>query len=104
MGDSVQVYGSCVTGTPTAVEARASLPSGLTSDTAKIPSLKACGYLASGGNLAGTYVVLMEPTVTYVTMGISTGTTAGFSKATGTTAFPTTTAVSFFFTVPIASW
>ena len=56
IGDSVQVKGKFTAGTPTATEARISLPSGMTSaDTSKIPTLQHAGTVAISTNSATSY-------------------------------------------------
>lgn len=104
-GDCVELFGSFVAGTPTATEARVSLPSGkVSAGVSKIASLKVAGSLFSGGNFAGSWSALMEPNVSYVTFGIQGSANAGYVKANGSAAFATGVAYSFYAKVPIAGW
>lgn len=69
VGDSVEISGKFTLGTTTATEARLSLPGGITSDTAKIPAIKAVGYYLRGGTAVAAHGggCAMEPTVAYIT-------------------------------------
>ena len=105
VGDSVQIKGKFIAGTATAVEARMSLPSGLTSaDTTKIPSIQYAGSAALNAVSAAIRDVLIEPSVTYLTFGQQSSTTAGLTKDTGSNITGTGVGISFVAQVPIAGW
>lgn len=92
------------TGTTTATEARISLPSGLTSaDTNKIPSIQLAGTNSVNATLAGSLTVLIEPSVTYVTLGKQSGTENGLVKRNGND-FPSSTTFAINASIPIQGW
>lgn len=76
------IRGRVTVGTPTGVEARMSLPTGVTS-VSTIATLEVCGYVARNAQLAGSFHTLIEPSVAYLTWGRSTATEAGLAKALG---------------------
>jgi hypothetical protein len=70
VGENVEIRGKFATGTTTPVEARVSLPAGLTSaSTNLIPSLQALGTYAYGVSSTNSHggFILSEPSVTYIT-------------------------------------
>jgi hypothetical protein len=87
-GGDLLMKGKFISGTPTASEARLSLPlwNGVqlvSKGTGAIPSLQQSGDLIKGAS-STTYFrssVLIEPSVSYVTFGIQTTTANGLSKA-----------------------
>lgn len=105
IGDSVQVKGKFTAGTPTATEARISLPSGMTSaDTSKIPTLQQAGTVAISTNSATSYYSLIEPSVTYLTFGFQNSTNNALTKANGSTFTTASTVNSVLAQVPIQGW
>jgi len=105
IGDSVQVKGKFTAGTPTATEARISLPSGMTSaDTSKIPTLQQAGTVAISTNSATSYYSLIEPSVTYLTFGFQNSTSNALTKANGSTFTTASTVNSVLAQVPIQGW
>jgi len=94
-------------GTPTATEARISLPNSLVSaNSSLIPSISVVG--SGGVNInASTFFenkILIEPSVGYVTIGQQTSTTASLTKINGT-AFASTNILSFTAgPIPIQGW
>lgn len=102
VGENVEIRGKFASGVSTSVEARIGLPGGLTSaSTALIPSLQIVGKAGLSVISAADYVMLAEPSVSYLTIGRQGGTVAALSKilanviATGET-------LSFFASVPCA--
>ncbi len=85
VGENVEIRGKFVFGTPTAVEARIGLPAGLSSaGTSLIPSLQIAGTAGRSANsTTETPVVLIEPSVSYVTIGVSNGAVAALTKRNG---------------------
>lgn len=103
--DSIELQVSVTTGMPTGVECRMSLPLGLTSaGSSKIGTLSLSGTGSYGGAGAVSLDVLMEQSVTYVTFGQQSGSTAGFSKGTGTNVFIPSTLHGIRAMVPINGW
>lgn len=106
VGDSVQVRGKFNPGTGTAVEARISLPAGLTSaDTTKIPSIQIAGAWARAtfASTINNWVILSEPSVTYITLGQGDTSSAGALTKLQGSVF-STSAHSLTFQVPIQGW
>lgn len=110
VGDSYEIRGKWLTGSPTAVEAQITLPNGATTaSTSKIPSTVICGQVAKGGasdNYSGL-PVLIQPSVTYLNFGgnYSGGTSSGQSTITimlGSVIFNASETDELFCTVPIA--
>lgn len=89
-------------GTATATEARVSLPNGLSS-ASTIPTLEYAGDMVRAGVLAGRDLVLREPSVGYLTFGISVSSISGLAKQNGN-AFASSIAYSFSARVPIQGW
>jgi hypothetical protein len=106
VGDSIEIQGKFVSGTPTSSEARVGLPSGLTAaDTSKISSIRVCGHTATS-ETNQTQSVLIEPSVTYVTFGREFWNN-GFSpltKANGDAFVVNGDSFSLFASVPILGW
>jgi hypothetical protein len=73
VGESVEIRGNFTSGSSTGVEARIGLPAGLTSaGTSLIPSIQYAGKSVrdnSTVNVVKTNIILIEPSVTYVTIG-----------------------------------
>lgn len=109
LGDSLLLQGRFTGGTPTAVEARMTLGfngtnANVTSDTAKIPSIRVAGtgvLSAASGVMTAT---LMESNVGYVTFGFQGAGNAGLTKLTGSAFLSSGVAYSFTAIVPIAGW
>lgn len=91
------------TGTPTATEARVSLPSGLTSSSS-LPTLSIAGSMIDDLASADVRFVLKEPSVTYVTFGYQNGASGALTKRNGNTAWGTAYNESFIARVPIQGW
>lgn len=103
VGADLEVRGKFTSGTSTATEGRVSFPSGLTSgDTNLIPSLQHIGMAASSATAANSRTVLIEPSVTYFTFGVTTS--GPLTKANGSTLFGSGETCAFFGKVPIAGW
>jgi hypothetical protein len=106
VGDQIEVMGKFTTGTVTAAEARVSLPSGLTSDTTKIASIRLVGDWALGTTFGGNIkpTVLIESGVSYFTFGFDTATQAGLTKQNGNALFATGQTVAFHAKAPVSGW
>lgn len=95
------------TGTPTAVEARLTLPGGLTSKSSTfIPTIQLSGQWARGAASASNYgSILIEPGVTYVTFGAVYAAAANpFTKLNGSGVSASTELLNIVARVPIAEW
>lgn len=94
-----------LSGTPTGVEARISLPNSLTSaDTTKIPSIYNCGKNVYSQTAATDGTILCEPSVQYITFGQQSGSFGGLTKLTGTNAIGGTNTMSLTASIPIQGW
>ena len=91
------------TGTPTATEARISLPNSLTSaDTTKIPSIQSAGSMVFNANTSNVVSVpLIEPSTAYLTFGFNNASTSGLTKQTGSAFIGSTVTASFTATIPM---
>lgn len=89
-------------GTSTATEARMSLPPGLTSATISSIHLAGLGVVAHNG--AAMWSVLIESGVTYVTFGLQSSTTAGLTKANGSSLISSGQSLAFRASVRISGW
>lgn len=70
VGDSVEITGKFTLGTPTATEARFSLPNGIVSDSTKVPAIRTAGiYIRDTSSAAHGGPVLIESGASYVTFG-----------------------------------
>ena len=105
VGSDAEIRVKFTPGTTTAVEARIGLPPGLTSSgTDRIPSIQMAGSLLSNTTLFDQInFVLIEPSVTYVTIGQNAAGTGGFTKVNGTFSI-SGRLCSFVARIPIAGW
>lgn len=109
LGDTLELQGSFVCGTTTAVEARMTLGydgtnANVTSDAAKVPSIQLAGPLVRSVALAGSFYLLIESNVNYVTFGASDATRNALGKMLGNALFATGQKLSFTGQVPITGW
>jgi hypothetical protein len=107
VGEDVEIRGKFTSGTSTAVEARVSLPAGLTSSgTDKIPSLQVVGNAARNVISASTndFSVLIDPSATFVNFGTynSSISTHPFTKSLATQLINSGEILGFFAKVPCA--
>lgn len=107
-GSDLLMRGKFTVGTTTATEARLNLKLGGLSlnsaNSSKIPSLQVSGHAALSANLAGSLNTLMEPSVGYITFGISATSLAGLTKANGTSITVSGNSVSFNARIPISTF
>lgn len=110
-GSDLLMKGKVTSGTPTAVEARVSLPlwNGtqlVSAGTSVIPSLQISGD--SSNTFSGaTYFrsnTLIEPSVSYFTLGLQTSTQSALAKATGSGLSGVGNSTSFTARIPIEGW
>lgn len=102
VGGGIEILGKFTIGTPTAVEARCSLPTGMVSmAVGSLPTLKCTGSFvySVAGALSGA--LLIEPGVSYLTFGIQDNSRAGLTKANGSGMSSAGDVVSLYGTVPI---
>lgn len=100
VGDEKEYRGKFTIGTPTGVEARISLDSGsVSADSNSYPTVMACGTYARSVAAAEGDIVLIEPSVGYLTLGRQSGGTASLTKVNGSDLSGT---ISYFAKVKIA--
>lgn len=104
IGDSIEISGKWTDGTPTAVEARISLPSSLLIDSTKVPAIKGIGNVYQGQNGAAAGYVLAEPNVSYMTFGYQGTSNTGLTKINGSAGFGVGVENSLQAVVPISGW
>jgi len=106
-GDEVVIEQRFTSGTPTGVEARGSLPSGITSAGAgRIDFIQPCGIVASTG-FASTFfqfIPLIEQGVGYLTFGGQTSTNGGLNKQLGNVLASNGQVFYVKARVPVAGW
>lgn len=106
VGTNIELRGIFTSGTSTATEARVSLP--VTSSTSLLPTISISGKAAidsAAPAVTRDFMVLMEPTVAYVTFGYQeASTSAGLSKQNGNALVSSGQKLSFFCSVPVVNW
>jgi hypothetical protein len=102
VGENVEVRGKFTSGTSTAVEARVGLPNGYTSAATNIiPSITVAGYAAVNATTVPT-MMLIEPSVTYMTIGLQVATGSGaFTKINASTLLSSGSQLGFSASVPV---
>ena len=104
VGSDVEIRGKFTSGTTTAVEARVGLPSITSADTSRIASLQLCGFGARNVANAENIQILIEPSVTYFTLGRQESALAGVTKQNGNGIAASGNIISFFARAPISGW
>lgn len=102
VGGNLETTGKFISGTPTAVEVRISLPNNFTS-VSTIPTIAICGAL--GQDVAGAYGIytLIEPSVSYMTLSNNAG-AAALTKALGTGSWASGRVGYLNSSIPITGW
>ena len=109
-GGDLLMRGKFVSGTSTGVEARINLKlNGVTltsAPVATIPTIQDVGRGTRNFSSANTYawVTLIEPSVTYFTIGIQANATNGLTKQTGSSVMSSGEVFAFHTRIPIAGW
>jgi hypothetical protein len=105
VGANVEIRGKFVSGTSTATEARVSFPAGMTSsDTTRLNSIEAVGVWTQSTIGAISGYVLIEPSVSYLTLGQQDSARAGLTKQNGSIIAASGTSVSVIGSFPIQGW
>lgn len=104
VGNNIEISGKFTAGTTTATEARATLPSGLTSDSS-LPAIHAVGHWWNGNPIVGPGAVLIETSSSYVVFGSGSSGNNSYLKINGSAMFNTaTTPTGFFASFPVSGW
>lgn len=106
IGDTLYLRGRFTTGTPTGVEARMSLPTGLTASST-VTALEIAGSGAKDSGVGTTYfafIPLRETSVSYITFGTQTSTVVGLGKGLGNAISGAGQIISVEASVPIQGW
>ena len=106
VGDSVEVKGKLTTGTVAAAEVRVALPSSLTSaGVSVIPTIQVAGdWYRNAASVSNGFAVLIEPSVTYFTIGQFTNSQVVLTKATGSGNLSSTEVQVFHAKIPISTY
>lgn len=110
-GDTLQIRGNFTTGTVSASTASMSLGyGGVNLNVTTTSALPAANTVLGKGNIASNsatnfsgFTCIGVPSFQYMYFGTETSTSNGYTATSGTS-FPSTTAMSFFFEVPILGW
>lgn len=108
VGDTLYIRGRFQAGTTTGTEARISLgyngtDGNVTSSSTVISSIQLAGTLIQSNNATAAFYTLIETNVGYITIGIQSGTTPGFTKRNGND-FSSSAIIGIMAEVPIASF
>lgn len=104
VGDTLEIMGTFVCATSTAVEARMTLGTGLTSDATKVPSIRHCGAVAIGVAVAAQYYALIETSVGYITFSRGNVSSSPLTKADGNVIAASGNVISINAKIPISGW
>ena len=108
VGNRIKIMGKFTSGTPTAVEARMSLPVvdgvQLICDAVLIPSITVCGIYIL--NAVGTlyFTCLIEPSVGYITFSYQGNVFHGFTKENGNAITVAGSLIGLQVELPISGW
>lgn len=103
-GDNLEIEGNFTTGTTTGTEARISLNyRGANVTSTAIPSIRKAGEMFFSSAAAAVGTMLIEPSVTYLTLGSQNAGNAGLTKQLGTT-YASSSKHTFSASVPILGW
>lgn len=108
VGDTLECSVAFVSGTPTATQARITM--GFNGSNGNVTSLGSFGSVVLGSgavnaNAAATFFPISEVfAANYVYLGVSSGTTAGYSALNGNVLAASGQALSLFWRVPITGW
>lgn len=103
-GDNLEIEGNFTTGTTTGAEARISLNyRGANVTSTAIPSIRKAGEMFFSSAAAAVGTILIEPSVTYLTLGSQSAGNAGLTKQLGTT-YASSSKHTFSASVPILGW
>ena len=101
IGKLLLVRGNFSSGTPTATEARCSLPTGYTSSNTALPAVSLCGYATWNFNSPNIPTILIEANVAYLTFGAQGTSLTGLTKLNGDAYLGAGQGISFFAAVPV---
>lgn len=103
VGSNAQIRGYWTCGTSTAVEARATLPNSLISNS-NLPTLGIAGSFLRSVADGRVHSVLIEPNIGYMTFSNTDGTYAGLAKRNGDAIAVSGNNLSLHAEVPISTW
>ncbi|HNJ38412.1 MAG TPA: hypothetical protein PL071_10415 [Nitrosomonas sp.] len=103
VGGNIEIQGKFQAGTVTASEGRIYLPTGYTSaDTNRIATIQAVGHWWQANPTVAPGAILIEPSVTYVTLGSGSSSNNSFTKLNGSGVSASNELVGFFASVPLS--
>ena len=103
VGGNIEIQGKFQAGTVTASEGRIYLPTGYTSaDTTRIATIQGVGHWWQANPVFAPGAILIEPSVTYVTLGSGSSGNNSFGKLNGSQVSANNELVGFFASVPLS--
>lgn len=109
MGDSLQIQGRFTAGTTTATQAQITMGflganANVTSDSTKVPSLRALGVWNQNQNTASSGSVIMNQSVNYMSFGLQASGSNGLTEQNGSAIWTSGATFTLFIEVPIQGW
>ena len=104
IGDTLEIQGTFTSGTPTGVEARVSLPSGLLTGGSSIPGARVIGGGAKSTTEAASFLMITDTSQAYLNYGIQSSGRAGTTKAQGDQLVSASGILRTFARTPITGW
>lgn len=103
VGSNIEIQGKFQAGTTTAVEGRIGLPTGHTSaDSTRIATIQAVGHWWEANPTVVPGAILIEPSVTYVTLGSGSSGNNSFGKLNASAVAASNELVGFFASIPLS--
>lgn len=103
-GDMLEIYGKFTSGVSTAVEAQVGLPSGLTIDTIKAPTVRLVGTATISSPSSTQFKMLATGGDTYLNISRQDSAEVGLIPKNGNSLLGSGGVISFFASVPIEGW
>lgn len=104
VGNNIEIQGKFQAGTTTVTEGRIGLPTGYTSaDSTRIATIQAVGHWWEANPTVVPGAILIEPSVTYVTLGSGSSGNNSFGKLNASAVAASNELVGFFASVPLQS-
>mgnify|MGYP003647328105 CR=1 FL=1 len=103
IGDSVEIMGAFTTGTTSATELQIGLPTGLISDSTKVPNIRICGQIDRDSVSSTLGNVAIESAKSYMVVTYATA-TGGYAAKQNGNFFTTGNRLSIIAKVPVSGW
>ena len=103
VGNNIEIQGKFQAGTTTVTEGRIGLPTGYTSaDSTRIATIQAVGHWWEANPTVVPGAILIEPSVTYVTLGSGSAGNNSFGKLNASAVAASNELVGFFASIPLS--